>query len=54
MWFHRPVRVDQWLLYDQRVEATGGGRGLATGRFFTADGALVATCTQEGLIRWSS
>ncbi|MGH1492893.1 MAG: acyl-CoA thioesterase [Acidimicrobiales bacterium] len=52
MWFRRSVRVDQWLLYDQRVESTGGGRGLATGRFYTSTGELVATCTQEGLIRW--
>lgn len=53
MWFHRPVSVDEWLLYDQRVEATGGARGLATGRFYTSAGELVATCVQEGLIRWS-
>ncbi len=52
MWFRKPVRVDQWLLYDQRVESTGGARGLATGRFYTAEGELVATCTQEGLMRW--
>jgi acyl-CoA thioesterase-2 len=54
MWFHRPFRADEWLLFDQRVESTGRGRGLASGRFFTAAGALVATCMQEGLIRWST
>lgn len=52
MWFHRPVRADEWLLFDQTVEATGSGRGLATGRIFDAGGTLAATCSQEGLIRW--
>ena len=52
MWFHRPFRADRWLMFDQRVESTGGGRGLASGRFFAEDGTLVATCLQEGLIRW--
>lgn len=53
MWFHHPVRADAWLLFDQTVEATGSGRGLATGRIFDADGVLAATCAQEGLIRWT-
>ena len=53
MWFHNPVRADDWLLFDQTVEATGSGRGLATGRIFDADGNLAATCSQEGLIRWT-
>ena len=53
MWFHRPARADAWLLFDQSVEATGGGRGFVTGRIYTADGALVATCAQEGVLRWS-
>lgn len=52
MWFHRPTRADDWLLFDQRVESTGGARGLASGRFFDAGGRLVATCLQEGLMRW--
>lgn len=52
MWFHGPVRADEWLLFDQTVEATGSARGLAAGRIFDADGILVATCAQEGLIRW--
>ena len=51
MWFHRPTRVDGWLLYEQFVEATGGARGLARGRFLDRQGVLVATCVQEGLIR---
>ena len=53
MWFHRPVRADDWLLYDQRVEWTGAARGLVTGRLYRPDGLLVATCSQEGLIRWA-
>lgn len=52
MWFHRPARADQWLLFDQSVIATSGARGLVTGRFYTAAGTLVATCSQEGLMRW--
>ena len=54
MWFHRPARADEWLLFEQTVEATGGGRGLASGRLFTRGGALVATCMQEGLMRWTT
>jgi acyl-CoA thioesterase-2 len=54
MWFHRFARADDWLLFEQSVEATGAGRGLASGRFFTASGELVATCLQEGLMRWTA
>ncbi len=53
MWFRQPARADEWLLYDQRVESTAGARGLATGRFYDREGTLVATCSQEGLMRWS-
>ena len=53
MWLHRPTRVDDWLRYEQRVESTAGGRGLASGRFYDLDGHLVATCMQEGLMRWN-
>ena len=53
MWFHRPAKADEWLFYDQRVESTSSGRGLASGRFYDLDGHLVATCMQEGLIRWN-
>lgn len=52
MWFHRPARADEWLLFAQDVEATGGGRGLASGRFYARTGERVATCVQEGLMRW--
>jgi len=51
MWFHRPFRADQWLLYDQVSPSASGGRGFATGRLFTADGRLVASAVQEGLVR---
>ena len=51
MWFHRPFRADEWLLYTCYSPFAGGGRGLATGRFTTADGTLVATTVQEGLVR---
>jgi acyl-CoA thioesterase-2 len=54
MWFHRPTQVDRWVLYDQRVEHTGGARGLVTGHFYTTSGELVATCSQEGLMRWTA
>lgn len=53
MWFYQNARADQWLLFDQRVELTGGARGLATGRFHQPGLGLVSVCTQEGLIRWS-
>lgn len=51
MWFHRPARVDEWLLYVQESPSAQGGRGLALGRIYTRDGLLVATVTQEGMVR---
>ncbi|WP_018681075.1 acyl-CoA thioesterase II [Actinokineospora enzanensis] len=51
MWFHRPFRADEWVLYDCASPSASGGRGLATGRFFARDGGLVATVVQEGLLR---
>ena len=51
MWFHGPLRADEWLLYDQQAPWAGGGRGLAHGRIFTRDGRLVGTVIQEGLVR---
>jgi acyl-CoA thioesterase-2 len=53
MWFHRPFRADQWLLYAQDSPVAAGGRGLARGQVFTADGDLVVSVVQEGLIRIS-
>lgn len=52
MWFRRFARADEWLLFEQEVETTGAGRGLARGRFFDMAGRLIATCVQEGLMRW--
>jgi acyl-CoA thioesterase-2 len=51
IWFHRPFRADEWWLYDQWSPSASGARGLAIGRVFQADGTLVATVAQEGLIR---
>jgi acyl-CoA thioesterase II len=51
MWFHRPVAMDDWLLYAQDAGSAHAGRGLGLGRFFTRDGAHVATVAQEGMIR---
>jgi acyl-CoA thioesterase-2 len=53
MWFHRPFRADEWLLYDQMSPTAAGGRGLASGRIFTREGALVASVVQEGLVRFT-
>jgi acyl-CoA thioesterase-2 len=51
MWFHRPFRLDEWLLYSMQSPNTSGARGLALGQFFTRDGRLVASTAQEGLVR---
>ena len=51
LWFHREVAVDQWLLYSMDAPNAGGARGFARGQFFTEDGQLVASTSQEGLIR---
>ena len=51
MWFHRPFRADDWLLYDQHAISTSHSRGLAGGSIYTHDGHLAVTVVQEGLIR---
>ncbi len=51
MWFLRPFRADEWLLYDQETASATGGRGLARGRVWTSDGVLAASVVQEGVIR---
>ncbi|MCQ4119137.1 acyl-CoA thioesterase [Rhodococcus tibetensis] len=51
MWFHRPFRFDDWTLYATESPVAAGSRGLATGRFFSLEGELLATVVQEGLIR---
>ncbi|GAA4861474.1 acyl-CoA thioesterase II [Luteimonas vadosa] len=51
LWFHRPFRADDWLLYDIDSPSAQGARGLARGQIFDRDGRLVASAAQEGLIR---
>ena len=51
MWFERPFRADEWLLYSTQSPSASGGRGLATGRFFKRDGTQVCSVVQEGMIR---
>ncbi|MEL7210449.1 MAG: acyl-CoA thioesterase II, partial [Actinomycetota bacterium] len=51
MWFHRPFRADEWLLYVQDTPSAQAGRGMARGSIYTADGELVVSVVQEGLIR---
>jgi acyl-CoA thioesterase-2 len=52
MWFHRPFRIDDWLLYRQDSPISTRSRGFARGAFYTREGVLVASCTQEGLLRY--
>ncbi|MGI9295558.1 MAG: acyl-CoA thioesterase [Pseudomonadales bacterium] len=51
IWFHRPCKVDEWLLYYCRSISTSGARGTAQGSLYDAEGMLVATTMQEGLVR---
>jgi len=51
MWFHRPARVDEWLLYSCDSPSSSGGRGLARGLIYDRNGRLVASTIQEGMIR---
>ena len=51
MWFHRPFRADQWLLYAQDSPSASGARGFSRGSIFDTAGRLVASVAQEGLIR---
>ncbi len=51
LWFHREVRIDQWLLYSIDSPNASGARGLARGQFFDASGELIASTAQEGLMR---
>ena len=51
MWFHRPFRADDWLLYAQDTPSASGGRGLGRGLIYTTDGVLAASVVQEGVIR---
>ena len=51
MWFHEPIDFNEWILFDYRSPAAGGGRGLGQGNLFTQDGRLVATVAQQGMVR---
>jgi len=51
IWFHRNFRADDWLFYECSAQSTGNGRGLALGKIFAEDGSLVASTSQEGLLR---
>ncbi|MEU1280620.1 acyl-CoA thioesterase II [Streptomyces sp. NPDC005805] len=51
MWFHRPFRADEWLLYDQESPSASGGRGLGQARIWTRDGRLAISVIQEGVVR---
>ncbi|MET9609652.1 acyl-CoA thioesterase II [Streptomyces sp. NPDC006512] len=51
MWFHRPFRADEWLLYDQESPSAAAGRGLGQARIWTQDGRLAVTVIQEGVVR---
>lgn len=54
MWFHRPFRADDWLLYDQLAFSTAAARGLAGGAIYTTDGRLAVSVMQEGLTRFGT
>ncbi len=51
IWFHRPARADEWLLYATDAPWSGGGRGFNRGRIFNRQGELVASVAQEGMMR---
>ena len=51
LWFHGEVKMDEWLLYAMDSPNSSGARGLTRGQLFTQDGRLVASTTQEGLMR---
>jgi acyl-CoA thioesterase II len=51
LWFHRPFRADEWLLYAQDSPSSHGARGFCRGNVFTRDGTLIASVCQEGLMR---
>jgi acyl-CoA thioesterase II len=51
VWWHRPARVDEWLLLELETSSSGGGRGLSHGHIYSADGTHVATVAQEGMVR---
>ena len=54
IWFHRPLRMDDWMLYDMDSPSASSGRGMNRGSVFSQDGTLVASVAQEALIRQRS
>jgi acyl-CoA thioesterase-2 len=54
MWFHRPLRADEWMLYAVTSPVASGSRALVRGELYTRDGILAASTAQEGLIRMRS
>ncbi len=51
MWFHRPININDWVLFDQDTPSSSGARGFTRGSLYDRSGTLVASCAQEGLIR---
>ena len=51
MWFHKPVKIDEWHLFSYESTRSSGSRGFTRAEIFTRDGELVASTTQEGLMR---
>lgn len=51
MWFHRPFRLDEWLLYKVESTSASGARGFVRGQFYTREGILIASTVQEGVMR---
>jgi len=51
VWFHRPFRIDDWMLYECQVLSTGAGKGLVRGSIYDRNGVLVASVNQEGVVR---
>ena len=52
MWFHRPTDVSRWHLFDMVSPSSSGARGVNFGQIYREDGVLVASCAQEGLMRY--
>src|SRR6476620_2321435 len=52
VWFHRPIRFDDWVLYSTSSPVAADSRGLGTGHFFNRTGQIVATVVQEGIIKY--
>jgi len=52
VWFHRPVRFDEWVLYSTSSPVAADSRGLGTGHFFDRSGAVLATVVQEGIVKY--